>query len=95
MLIVVALTNPLKSADISEPWSSTTHKMVSDRLASLKLPMQFEVNDDLLNRIQNYTILGRNETEAMLGRSALYHAIFDAQLQKEGLPEILRYLPVI
>ena len=31
----------------------------------------------------------------MLGRSAMYHAIFDAQLQKEGLPEILRYLPVI
>jgi membrane-bound lytic murein transglycosylase D len=95
MLIVIALTNPLKSAEISEPWSSTTHKMVSDRLASLKLPMQFEVNDDLLSRIQNYTILGRNETEAMLGRSAMYHAIFDAQLQKEGLPEILRYLPVI
>lgn len=95
MLLVMALTTTLKSAEISEPWTTTNHKMVSDRLASLKLPMQFEVNEDLLSRIQNYTILGRNETEAMLGRSAMYHSIFDAQLQKEGLPEILRYLPVI
>ncbi|MEY3322961.1 MAG: hypothetical protein RLZZ417_2544 [Bacteroidota bacterium] len=95
MLFVIAFTNQLKSAEIIEPWTSQNQKMVSDRLTSLKLPMQFEVNDDLLSRIQNYTILGRNETEAMLGRSAMYHAIFDAQLQKEGLPEILRYLPVI
>jgi len=95
MLFVMALTTTLKSAEIFEPWTATNHKMVSDRLASLKLPMQFEVNEDLLSRIQNYTILGRNETEAMLGRSAMYHSIFDAQLQKEGLPEILRYLPVI
>lgn len=93
--LIIAFVTPLKSSEFIEPWTTSDQKMVVSLLSSLELPMQFEVNDDLLNRIHNYTILGRNETEAMLGRSSMYHAIFDTQLQKAGLPEILRYLPVI
>jgi len=57
--------------------------------------MHYDVDEGLLRRIHNYTVLGRNETEAMLGRTAMFRAIFEAQLQEEGLPEILSFLPVI
>lgn len=80
------------TTDVAENWDNQT---VSNRLATLQLPVSVQANEQVLARIQQYLTTGKVETEAILGRATLYFPIFEHQLRVHGLPESLKYLPVI
>lgn len=80
------------TTDVAENWDNQT---VSNRLATLQLPVPVQANEQVLARIQQYLTTGKVETEAILGRATLYFPIFEHQLRVHGLPESLKYLPVI
>ena len=45
--------------------------------------------------IKEYTVLGRKETSAMLERATRYFPLFEAHLSQAGLPEGLKYMPMV
>jgi len=69
--------------------------VVSERLAKLQLPVPVQSNEQVLSRIRQYLTTGRVETQLALGRSHMYFPIFEHQLRLNGLPEELKYLPLI
>lgn len=95
-LIVSTPNTPLQAkAANSKAASAWNDQVVSDRLAKLKLPIPVQANDQVLSRIHQYVITGKTETESILGRTSLYFPIFEHQLRSYGLPEELKYLPLI
>lgn len=76
----------------AEHWNA---QVVSERLAKLQLPVPVQANEQVLGRIRQYVVAGRTETQAILGRSHMYFPIFEHQLRVHGLPEELKYLPLI
>jgi len=69
--------------------------VVSERLAKLQLPVPVQSNEQVLSRIRQYLTTGRAETQSALGRSYTYFPIFEHQLRLNGLPEELKFLPLI
>ncbi|MFZ4427211.1 MAG: transglycosylase SLT domain-containing protein [Saprospiraceae bacterium] len=84
-----------KVADNSVVTNEWNADVVSERLAKLQLPVPVQSNEQVLSRIRQYLITGRAETQLALGRSNVYFPIFEHQLRANGLPEELKYLPLI
>lgn len=77
-------------------WDAQTEKTVRQRLETLDLPLAYQGNEDkVVDHIRMYLINGRRETERMLGRAKVFFPIFEHNLQQAGLPEDLKYIPVI
>lgn len=68
---------------------------IVERLATLQLPVSVEANEQVLAQILQYITTGKKETEAILGRASIYFPVFEHQLRASGLPESLKYLPLI
>ncbi len=65
------------------------------RLQSLPSMFGLSYNKIVRNYIELYTQRRRNEVEIMMGRAEYYFPIFEEVLDKEGLPQELKYLPII
>ena len=81
-----------RDAVVVSEWNAD---VVSERLAKLQLPVPVQTNEQVLSRIRQYLTTGRIETQSALGRSYTYFPIFEHQLRLNGLPEELKYLPLI
>jgi len=57
--------------------------------------MQLSFNKIVKRYIEHYTIKARTQTCAMLGLSDYYFPIFEEELDRQGLPLELKYLPII
>ncbi len=57
--------------------------------------INFKYDQRVRNFIESYTVKHRNTAERVLGYSTIYFPIFEASLRKYGLPEELKYLPII
>lgn len=84
-----------KTASTAVVVSEWNANVVSERLAKLQLPVPVQSNEQVLSRIRQYLTTGRIETQSALGRSYTYFPIFEHQLRLNGLPEELKYLPLI
>ena len=63
----------------------------------LQMPVSFtvEYNAEVRRQLTDYLRQGKRETESMLARTALYFPIFEYYLQKYGLPDELKYIPLL
>lgn len=70
-------------------------EVIRNRVAQLDLP--FEVRSSSLTHtsIRRYVVEGQRDSEYILGRSGMYFPIFEHYLRVYGLPESLKYLPII
>lgn len=68
---------------------------ILSRLESQDCPVDIQWNADVKRSIKDYTVKGRRSAEVILGRSAIYFPIFNANLKKHGLPPDLKYMSVI
>lgn len=84
-----------KADPITESAENWDFQLVKSRLEALQLPIPVQTNEQVISRIRQYVTTGKTETEAVLGRSELYFPIFEHQLKAYGLPEELKYLPLI
>jgi len=86
----------LREASDKFRWDRQTERVVRQRLKSLDLPFSYRGNeDDVVYQIRLNLINGRRATERMLGRAQVFFPIFEHNLQQAGLPEDLKYIPVI
>lgn len=76
-------------------WNASTVKEVQQRLEELRLPFPLQSHDRVIRYVRDYAAVGINETEAMLGRSALFIPVFEHFLSAYQLPQELKYLPIV
>lgn len=73
----------------------TSDSIYINRLYSLPTQMELVFNPLVRSYIEMYSGRRRNQVSYMLGLGKYYFPIFEAELDKEGLPLELKYLPVI
>ncbi len=74
--------------------TKATDEEYIERLGKLPYTIEMPFNSLVRSNIEMY-IRKRDLVERMLGMSLYYFPIFEAALEKEGLPDELKYLPVI
>ncbi len=73
----------------------TSDEMIKSRLASMPTVIEMPFNSIVRQYIDRYTKNGRPQLAAILGLSIYYMPIFEQALEEQGLPQELKYLPVI
>jgi membrane-bound lytic murein transglycosylase D len=66
-----------------------------ERLKNINTLIDLPYNARVRSYIEVYTVRKRNQTRAMLELSKYYFPIFEQALAKHGLPEELKFLPII
>lgn len=83
-----------KEADY-RPDVPTTDQEIIERLRTMPTAIEMPFNSVVRNYIDMYTGKKRSLIESMLGMSLYYMPIFEEALEREGIPNELKYLPVI
>ncbi|MCB0569448.1 MAG: lytic transglycosylase domain-containing protein [Phaeodactylibacter sp.] len=83
--------SPTSRAD----WANQLSFDIPVRLLQMDFPFEVEYNPEIEKQLDGYLRRGRRETERMLGRAALYFPIFEYYLKENGLPECLKYIPLL
>jgi len=59
------------------------------------LPRLVNTNEAVAAYVKQYTLYGKRETEAILGRAMVYFPVFEKALADHQLPESLKFLPIV
>lgn len=73
----------------------TSDEVIMQRLASMPTVIEMPFNSIVRQYIDRYTKNGRQQVAAILGLGLYYMPIFEQALEERGLPQELKYLPVI
>ncbi len=73
----------------------TSDEVIKQRLASMPTVIEMPFNSIVRQYIDRYTKNGRPQVAAILGLGLYYMPIFEQALEERGLPQELKYLPVI
>lgn len=65
------------------------------RLEMMCSPVPTVFDDDVKAYLNRYLTYGVQETQAMLGRGILYLPMIEHYLERHGLPQQLKYLPIV
>ena len=79
----------------SKPQETVSDEVLIDRLSKLPSIIEMPLNGPVRNMINFYANRKRQLVENMLGLSLYYMPIFEEALERYGMPNELRYLPVI
>ncbi len=95
VLFLAGLQLPVSMAATPENAPVFSEAEVKARLESLdKGFLDFRYNTTVRNYVKRY-VTGRKGSEIILGRTVMYFPIFERYLEEAGLPESLKYLPII
>ncbi|MDE5871422.1 MAG: LysM peptidoglycan-binding domain-containing protein [Muribaculaceae bacterium] len=73
----------------------TSDEVIKKRLAAMPTVIEMPFNSIVRQYIDRYTKNGRPQVAAILGLGLYYMPIFEQALEERGLPQELKYLPVI
>lgn len=80
----------------SETRAFSYHKAdIQERLADMTCLFEPKYTNEVEAYLRSYLTYGYKDAEDLLGRSVVYFPIFEHYLQLSGLPEELKYLPLI
>lgn len=88
------------SGNPTEPAAITTCLNVADpeiekRVMSLPLKLELKYNNQVKEQIEFFVEKHRGLSSTLLGRAPMYFPIFEEALRTHGLPDELKFLPVI
>ena len=101
MLLLVSVTtgytNPNSEATENTTFLDTrlSDEVVEERIAQIGLPFDARNTPQIKSLIRRFTVEGQHDSEDILGRSKIYFPIFEHYLRMYGLPETLKYLPIV
>ncbi len=92
--------NSIKTTAYDGPKTKYVKEKIADsvyikRLQSISSMFDLSYNKIVRNYIELYTQRRRKQVEMMMGMSEYYFPIFEEILDREGLPQELKYLPII
>lgn len=76
-------------------WDSNIQEQVQVRLENMDHLYPMVNQAEVLEQIRRYLLPGRKNTEYMMGRSKRFFPIFEQQLTQAGLPQQLKFIPII
>jgi len=85
-------TPPIKS---KSSYPKVDRHLILKHVGEMSANLDIKVNPLVEKKIKQMTKKGRHSTETLLGRSITYFPIFETYLKAYGLPQELKYLPVI
>ncbi len=88
-------TRTFNQDSIQIPTEQIPDSIYINRLAQIPSLIDLSYNKIVRNYIELYSQRRRSQVEKMLGLSEYYFPIFEEILDKEGLPQELKYLPII
>jgi len=74
---------------------SPNSEEISRRVKSLNTVIDVKVTDEVISEILTRVLKHRQDSEIILGRTTLYFPMIEQQLRKYGVPDEIKYLPVI
>lgn len=77
------------------PKVALTSNLLEMRLDKIPSDVDLRVTGEVERRVKEYTVNYTASTEKILGRVMLYFPIFEAEIEKRGLPEELKYVAII
>lgn len=80
------------SQDSLPPYSS---EVAAQRLKDIGSPIHLEYNSYVQSYINLYTVTRREQVERMLGLQHVFFPIFEEELDRQGVPMELKYLPIV
>ncbi|RMG86119.1 MAG: hypothetical protein D6714_04725, partial [Bacteroidetes bacterium] len=101
MLSACYLTASPPEISGAERWAMTAENSayreadIQKRLAEMDCLFEPKYTNEVEAYLRAYLTYGRKDAEDLLGRSVLYFPVFEHYLQLHGLPEQLKYLPMI
>ena len=72
-----------------------TNEDLKNRVSNLDIPFEGKYSPYVKEKIEEYVQTYRRRTSRILGLSSIYFPIIEQYLKANGLPEALKYLPVI
>lgn len=78
-----------------KPQEQVSDEVLMDRLSRIPSIIEMPLNGPVRNMINFYANRKRQLVENMLGLSIYYMPIFEEALERHGMPNELRYLPII
>lgn len=79
-----------------ETYPEYDEQTVIDRLKAIENPLiEHQYNSVVKGYIKGYVVWNREKAEGILGRTVLYFPLFEDYLEKNNLPEKLKYLSVV
>ena len=99
IIVTLVLLLHLLSANLSFAKDTAPYVYVESevrqRLTQMDLPVTVRFNRTVRAYIKSYIKRKRNNSEVILGRASIYFPIFEQMLKEKGLPEALKFLPVL
>lgn len=95
-LLLIGVLSLLLRLSASGKTPTYDEAVVKDRLQEIEDPLfELKYNNVVRGYITGYLIRNRRSAELITGRSLLYFPIIESYLEAEGMPEKLKYLPVV
>ena len=104
-LLLLGALALLSGASVSAPTTALERRILAfetldddllrDRVLAIRGPVQPVYTAEVRRMIGSYVTTGYRDTERMLGRAALYFPTFEHYLATYGLPQQLKYLPMV
>lgn len=90
-------TNPNSKATENTTFlpNRLSDETVEERIAQLGLPFDAHTTPQIKSLIRRFTVEGQHDSEDILGRAKIYFPIFEHHLRMNGLPESLKFLPIV
>ena len=90
-------TNPNSKATENTTFLNNrlSDETVEERIAQLGLPFDAHTTPQIKSLIRRFTVEGQHDSEDILGRAKIYFPIFEHYLRMQGLPESLKFLPIV
>ena len=76
-------------------WQNELNNDIPQRVVRTQYPFSIEYNQTVKSYVDGYLRRGKLETRKMLSRTAMYFPIIEHYLEKYGLPEDLKYIPLL
>lgn len=91
----LAHTSPVVTEAYVTPIPRYSTQDIKDRLQNLSTVLDVRYTHEVGRRIREYTVSYRIAGERILGKVDLYFPLFDAELAKRNLPEVLKFVAVV
>jgi membrane-bound lytic murein transglycosylase D len=93
--IQVNAYSPSETIALASTLSNPAGNDLGYRLEQLDVPFSVRNTAHVRTYVRRYLVEGYRDSEDILGRATLYFPIFEHYLELYGLPESLKYLPIV
>ncbi len=98
-LLILGLASQEISAQQSQSnydyYPDLSYDLIADRLSCIESEIPLNFNEKVQSFVEYFTIRDREYTRQILQKKNVYFPLFEAELEKRGMPDELKYLSIV